>query len=323
MPLISSKYKAPLWIGGKHAQTIIPNLFRKVLNAPVYTRERISTPDQDFLDLDWSCKGYERLVILTHGLEGNSRGAYVLAMAKEFNAHKWDTLSWNFRSCSGELNRSVRLYHAGSSDDLKSVVDFVVKNRNYKEIALIGFSLGANILLKYLGEEGEEIPSSLSKAMAISAPCDLFACIQELSSGINRIYLNRFLVSLKAKMVKKSKRFPEIFSGIQIPKIEEFIDFDNQITAPFSGFKDAFHYYAECSSQKRLLNICIPTLILNAQNDPFLHPASFPFEECQKSRLVTLESPYDGGHQGFIKMNLMGRYWMEERALEFINGSFT
>lgn len=323
MPLISSNYKAPIWIGGKHAQTIIPNIFRKVLNPPVYTRERIITEDMDFLDIDWSCKGHDRLVIITHGLEGNSRGPYVLAMVKEFNNHKWDTLSWNFRSCSGELNKSVRLYHAGSSDDLKCVVDFVLKNRKYKEIALIGFSIGANILLKYLGEQGEDIPKQLIKALAISAPCDLYACIQELSTGINRMYLNHFLITLKSKMIKKAKLFPEILSGIPISKIKDFIDFDNLITAPFSGFKDAFHYYAECSSQKGIRNISIPTLILNALNDPFLHPASFPFEECQKSHFVTLESPYDGGHQGFVKNKLIGRYWMEERALEYINGSFT
>jgi predicted alpha/beta-fold hydrolase len=319
MPVISSSYKAPLWIGGKHAQTIIPNLFRKVKDAPVYLRERIMTDDHDFLDLDFSCKGNERLAIVTHGLEGNSRGSYVLGMVKEFNDHKWDALAWNFRGCSGELNHSVRFYHAGSTDDLKCVVDHVLKTKKYKEIVLVGFSLGANLILKYLGEQGEDVPREISKAVAISAPCDLFACIQAISSGLNQIYLLHFMISLKAKMAKKAKRFPEIFSGVKISKIRHIIEFDNLITAPLCGFKDAFHYYAECSSKRNILDIRIPTLIVNAQNDPFLHPSSFPARECEKSHFVTLESPYDGGHQGFIKNTLSSSFWIDERAVEFVS----
>lgn len=318
MPIISSSYKAPLWIGGKHAQTIIPNLFRKVKNPPVYLRERILTEDHDFLDLDFACKGHERLAIVTHGIEGNSYGSYVQGMVKEFNDHQWDALAWNLRGCGGELNHSVRLYHAGSTDDLKCVIDYVLKTKKYKEIVLIGFSLGANITLKYLGEYADDLPREISKAVAVSAPCDLFACIQSISSGLNQIYLYHFLMSLKSKMVKKAKKFPGIFSGVKISKIQHIIEFDNLITAPLCGFKDAFHYYAECSSKRNIPDIRIPTLIVNAQNDPFLHPSSFPLEECKKSRFVTLESPYDGGHQGFIKKQLSGQYWIDERALEFV-----
>ncbi|HSX12788.1 MAG TPA: alpha/beta fold hydrolase [Rhabdochlamydiaceae bacterium] len=319
MPVINSSYKAPLWIGGKHAQTIIPNIFRKVSPAPIYMRERTLTADHDFLDLDFSSQGHDRLAIITHGLEGNSSSSYVLGMVKEFNANQWDVLAWNFRSCGGELNHSIRLYHAGSTDDLQHVIEHVLKMKKYKEIVLIGFSLGANIILKYLGEQAEEVPREISKAIAVSAPCDLFACIQALSSGINRIYIKHFLLTLKSKMIKKAKKFPEIFSGIKISKIQHIIEFDNLITAPLCGFKDAFHYYSECSSKKNISEIRVPTLILNAQNDPFLHPSSFPYEECQKSRFVTLETPYDGGHIGFIKKRLMGKYWMEERAIDFVS----
>ncbi|HSX03684.1 MAG TPA: alpha/beta fold hydrolase [Rhabdochlamydiaceae bacterium] len=319
MPIISSAYKAPIWIGGKHAQTIIPNLFRKVVGPPVYIRERILTEDHDFLDLDFSYKGHERLAIIAHGIEGNSSGAYILGMVKEFNENKWDGLAWNLRGCGGELNHSVRSYHAGCIDDLKCVVDYVVKTKKYKEIVLIGFSLGANIILKYLGDYNESVPREVSKAVAISAPCDLFACIQALSSGLNRIYLYHFLIPLKSKAVKKSKKFPGIFSGIKISKIQHIIEFDNLITAPLCGFKDAFHYYAECSSKKSIPDIRVPTLIINAQNDPFLHPSSFPIEECQKNRFVSLEVPYDGGHQGFIKKSLRGKYWVDERAIEFVS----
>ncbi len=319
MPVINSLYKAPLWIGGKHAQTIIPNLFRKVKEAPVYIRERILTEDHDFLDLDFVYKGHQKLAIVTHGLEGNSYGSYVQGMVKEFTDHNWDALAWNFRSCSGELNHSIRLYHAGSIDDLKCVIDYVINTKKYQEIVLIGFSLGANIILKYLGEWGQQVPREISKAVAISAPCDLFACIHALSFGINRIYLKHFLFTLKSKMAKKAKKYPGIFSGVKISKIQHIIEFDNLITAPLCGFKDAFHYYAECSSKRNIPNIHVPTLIVNAQNDPFLHPSSFPFEECQRSSFVTLEVPYDGGHQGFIKNEIRGKYWIDERALNFAN----
>src|SRR5262245_58067352 len=142
MPIINSSYKAPLWIGGKHAQTIIPNLFRKVLPSPIYMRERILTEDHAFLDLDFSCRGHDRLAIMTHGIEGNSTSCYVQGMVNAFNAHGWDALAWNFRSCSGELNHSIRLYHAGSTDDLKHVVDHAINVKKYKEIVLVGFSIG-------------------------------------------------------------------------------------------------------------------------------------------------------------------------------------
>ncbi len=316
MPVISSSYRAPLWIGGKHAQTIIPALFRKV-EGITYTRERIETEDKDFLDIDWSKKGHERLVIISHGLEGSTRQPYALGMGRMFNQHGWDSLAWNFRSCSGEINRSKLLYHAGITGDLKHVIFHALATYPYKEIMLIGFSLGGNITLKYIGDECDNLPPQITKACTFSVPCDLYACIRSLSSGINRVYLNRFLVTLKAKMLKKAAMFPDVFAGIDIEKIQDFIDFDNKITAPFYGFKDATHYYVSCSSKHSIRKIRIPTLIVNAQNDPFLHPACFPHEECQRSSCVYFESPYDGGHEGFIKRSLHGVYWSEERAIFF------
>jgi len=317
MPVISSKYKAPSWIGGKHAQTIIPALFRTVTGIN-YLRERISTEDGDFLDLDWSRVDSKKLVIFSHGLEGSSQQHYVLGMVKEFNARGWDALAWNFRSCGGELNYSFRLYNAGSIDDLKCVVDHACKTTKYKEICLVGFSLGGSVILKYIGDYREDLPRQLSCACVFSVPCDLYACARSLSHGINRIYLNRFLASLKAKMIKKAKKNPELFSNINFEKIQDFIDFDNLVTAPLGGYKDAMHYYIECSAKHSIPKIEIPTLIVNALNDPFLHPACFPHEECQKNTHVTFEGPYDGGHQGFIKNRVIGTYWSEERALRFL-----
>lgn len=317
MPIITSKYKAPLWIGGKHAQTIIPALFRKVSGIN-YLRERIATEDEDFLDLDWSRVDSKKIAIFSHGLEGSTNACYIQGMVKEFNACGWDALAWNFRSCGGELNRTVRLYHGGCTHDLNAVISHALKTKKYKEMALIGFSLGGNITLKYLGDYQARLPSQLHRCCVFSVPCDLYACAQALSRGINRIYLNRFLVTLKEKISKKAEKFPGIFSSTNIDKIHDFIDFDNHITAPLSGFKDAIHYYNECSSKFSIPLIQTPTLIVNALNDPFLHPACFPNEECHKSRTVCFEGPYDGGHQGFIKDHVIGTYWSEERALKFI-----
>lgn len=318
MPLLNSDYKAPVWIGGKHAQTIIPSLFRKISGISLI-RERIYTEDEDFLDIDWSCHGNQSLAIISHGLEGSSRQSYMLGMIQAFTSNGWDALAWNFRGCSGELNRSIRFYHAGSTSDLKCVVMHALQTKRYQQIALLGFSFGGSITLKYLGEDPASLPREITRACVISVPCDLYACAQSLSIGINRIYLNRFLVTLKDKISKKAKLHPELFSHVKISKIRDFIDFDNQITAPLSGFKDALHYYVECSSKQSIPNITVPTLIINAINDPFLHPSCFPYEECQRSDTVFFECPYDGGHQGFIKNRINGWYWSEERAIEFVH----
>lgn len=316
MPILASKYKAPLWIGGKHAQTIIPSLFRKVTGVE-YVRERIATDDHDFLDLDWSRIGSDKLIILSHGLEGSARQPYVLGMVKEFNARGWDAMGWNFRGCSGEPNYTIRYYHGGSSFDLKAVIDHATKEKKYKHICLVGFSLGGNITLKYLADYKMHLPKELERACVFSVPCDLYACARALSHGINRIYLKSFLVTLKEKMIKKATLHPGLFSHIDFDKIQDFIEFDNQITAPLYGFKDAVHYYVECSSKYSISHIEVPTLIVNALNDPFLHPCCFPREECHKSSHVFLENPIDGGHQGFIKDRIHGTYWSEERAVKF------
>ncbi len=317
MPILTSKYKAPTWIGGKHAQTIIPSLFRKVSGVQ-YLRERIATDDEDFLDLDWSRIDSNKLVIFSHGLEGSTHQPYILGMVKEFNARGWDALAWNFRSCGGELNHSVRLYHGGSTYDLKNVVDHANNTKKYKQICLVGCSLGGNITLKYLADHKSDLPKAMKQACVFSVPCDLYACARNLSSGINRIYLNRFLDTLKDKVARKARKNPGLYASVNLDKIQDFIDFDNYVTAPLSGFKDAVHYYIECSSKYSISKIETHTLIVNALNDPFLHPACFPTEECHQSDSVYFEGPMDGGHLGFMKDKVIGTYWSEERAIQFL-----
>ncbi len=317
MPILTSKYKAPIWLGGRHTQTIIPSLFRKVSGVH-FLRERISTEDDDFLDLDWSRVGSNKLIILSHGLEGNARQPYVRGMVKEFNARGWDALGWNFRGCSGEPNHAARIYHGGCTHDLRSVINHALTTKKYKEICLIGFSLGGNITLKYLGDHHAELPKQITRAAVFSVPCDLYACARNLGTGANRFYLNRFLVTLKEKLSHKAKTNPGLYSSMNIDKIQDLIDFDNHVTAPLSGFKDAIHYYIKCSSKYSIPNIKIPTLIVNALNDPFMHPSCYPIEECEKSSCVFFECPNDGGHLGFMKDRVVGMYWSEERAIEFI-----
>ncbi|MBS3921541.1 MAG: alpha/beta hydrolase [Nitrosarchaeum sp.] len=317
MLLIDSTYNSPAWIPGKHTQTILP-AFRKVKGVH-YNRERISTFDQDFLDLDWSSIGSSRLVILSHGVEGNTYQGYMMGMTKTLNRAGWDALAWNFRSCSGEMNNKVRFYHAGSSEDLDWVIKHALKQRKYKEIALIGFSLGGCHTLKLLGEQRNSLPSEISKALVFSTPCDLKACVQELSFGVNRmIYLKRFLISLKNKLSIKKKQFPDLLSHLNVQQIQCFEDFDNNFTAPLWGYKNAHDYYEHCSCKQNISDIRIPTLIINAQNDPFLHPDCNPIKECRNNAWVNLELPVEGGHLGFMLTTINGHYWSEDRALEFL-----
>lgn len=321
MPIVDSNYHKPIWLPERHAETIVPALFRKVKGVH-YDRERIGTFDRDFLDLDWSRVGSSKLVIISHGLEGNSYQEYILGMVKAINKANWDVLAWNFRSCSGEMNNKVRFYRADSTEDLDWVIKHAQKIGKYDEIALIGFSLGGCLSLKLLGELGSSATSRISKAIAFSVPCDLIACVKALSFGFNRfIYLRRFLTMLKNKLVLKIRQFPDLLSYLDVNKIRRFEDFDTYFTAPLYGFKDAYDYYERSSCKKNIPNIRVPTLIVNARNDPFLHPDCQPILECQENSWVNLEMPKEGGHVGFMLSTINGPYWSEQRAVEYLEAS--
>lgn len=320
MPLIEkSDYKAPRWAVGGHMQTILPALFRKV-DKPAFVREKISTPDGDFLYADWLRKGNKKLAILSHGLEGNSYSGYILGMAKMLHQNGFDVLAWNHRMCTGEINLAPRMYHSGNSEDLRNIINSVLAQNIYPEIYLLGFSMGGNITLKYLGEEAENVAKEIKKAVVFSVPVDLGASGIKLAKFSNKIYLNRFLKSLKAKVLLKHKQIPGIFTNIQkLGEVKNFRDFDELFTAPLHGFLGAEDYYRKSSSKQFLHKIKIPTLIVNAKNDPFLPAACFPIDEAKNSKNVYLEMPETGGHVGFFENNLSGVYWSEKRALQFIN----
>jgi uncharacterized protein len=319
MPLITtSDYIAPALLPNKHLQTIFPALFRKVSGVR-YDRERIETFDKDFIDLDWSRTGSRKLGILCHGLEGDSQRPYMLGMVRMLNREGYDAMSINFRGCSGESNSRLRFYHSGASDDVDHIVDRVIKSGHYNQIVLIGFSLGGNLLLKYLGEKGSELHPMVRKAVVFSVPCNLADSAQNLCNGENRIYHARFMKSLKKKIKEKALLQPGKLSLKHLDKLKTLTEFDEKYTAPLHGFKDAADYYKQCSSCHFIKNIRIPTLIVNAKNDPFLSLSCFPTEEVRTNQYVFLEIPAEGGHCGFYERNSNGDYWSEKRAWRFLS----
>jgi len=310
---LALSYDRPLFLFSAHLETIYPALLRRV-DGVSYERERIQTPDDDFLDVDWLRQRAEKVVIISHGLEGNTSRAYVKGMAHAFFQQNIDVLTWNFRGCSGEVNRQLRFYHSGATDDLDCIVHHAVQ-KGYKEIFLIGFSLGGNMTLKYLGEKGAH--SEISKAAVFSVPMDLHSSCLKISKRSNWIYSNRFLNSLRTKVITKSLTRPEL-DVKDIHKIKTLIDFDDRYTAPLHGFANAVDYYQRCSSIHFVESIKTPTLIVNAQNDPFLSESCYPKEQLKAHPFVRFEEPGFGGHVGFAQFSKNGLYWSEERALSFM-----
>jgi uncharacterized protein len=287
---------------------------RRVHTLP-YVRERIVTPDEDFLDLDWMRQGSEKLVIVSHGLEGNSSRAYMKGMAAAAYSQGYDVLTWNFRGCSEEMNRQLRFYHSGATDDLDLIVKHAIQ-KSYKTLYLIGFSLGGNVTLKYLGERNP-LPE-IMKACVFSVPVDLYTSCLKISRPTNWVYSNRFLNSLKGKVVQKARVMPEL-DVKNIQKITTLIEFDDRYTAPLHGFNGALDYYKRCSAVHFLEGIRTPTLLVNALNDPFLSEACYPASQLEGNPFIQFESPKYGGHVGFAQFNKNGLYWSEERALSFLS----
>lgn len=316
MPIIKSSYKAPYIYFNHYLETIIPAIFRKVTGVK-YQRERINTSDDDFLDLDWVKNYNKKLVIICHGLEGSSDRPYMMGMAKIFVNNSFDVLTWNFRGCSGEVNWQPRAYHSGATEDLQLIIQHAI-NLGYNNISLIGFSLGGNLVLKYIGENGNKLDERIKKGVGISVPLHLHSSCIEISKFHNIMYEKRFLRNLKKKVKIKSHIMPNKLSINGIAKVKTIIDFDDKYTAPIHGFKSALDYYERCSSVNFLESITIPTLIINAKNDSFLSSECYPVEIANTHQYVHLEMPEKGGHCGFPSKDINGYNWSERRVLEFI-----
>lgn len=315
-------YQPPLRLRSAHLQTIYPTLFRRV---PLITdeRERIATPDGDFLDLDWARPhGDRRLAILTHGLEGHSRGNYCQGMAAALTRAGWDVLAWNFRGCSGEPNEKLQSYHSGATGELQIVLDHVFATTSYDTIALVGFSLGGNLMLKYLGEHAASIDPRICAGVAFSVPCDLAGSAKQLEHWQNRIYMARFMRSLRVKVREKAQRFSGELRIEGLDKMRTFSEFDDVYTGPIHGFKNADDYWAQSSCRRVLEKIAVPTLLVSALDDPFLTPACFPHAAAQANTYFELETPKHGGHLGFVKFGeAASAYWSEQRAVAFLRSS--
>ncbi len=322
MPIISANTYLPRFpFTNGHIQTIFPILFRK---RPQLSpkRERIDTEDGDFLDLDWhhSTSGQTtKLAIISHGLEGNSRKKNILAMTRILCNNGWDVLCWNFRGCSGEPNRLLRLYHSGSTDDLDTVLQHARMQKKYTRIALIGFSVGGNQTCKYLGESAGKIASEVKAAVAVSVPCMLADASHHLAKISNRMYMHYFMRDLKEKIRKKAQMFPDQIDLKDLEKMKCFYPFDNKYTGPLHGFRDADEYYSKSSSRQFLPFITIPTLMVQAQDDPFLPESCYPYEEAEQNPHLFLETPRFGGHVGFIDKLHNPIYWIERRTIDFLD----
>jgi uncharacterized protein len=318
MPIIAeSTYTPPAIFRNPHIQTIYPVFFR-VVRGVNYTRERIDTPDGDFLDLDWSCVGSEHLVIVVHGLEGSSRSKYMPGIIRAFNRRGWDGLAMNQRGCGGEINRRPGFYHAGSTDDLQTVITHILRQKRYAALALVGFSMGGNIILNYLGEQGDSLAPEICKAATVSTPCDLASSAEKLADPGSFIYMQRFLFAFYRKIRRKHRLMPEKIQKKDFYKIRTFKQYDDRYTAPLHGFASAEEYWSKTSAKRCLLNIRIPTLMINAQDDPMLGPESYPIEEARANPYLFLEMPSAGGHSGFVRFTPEGEYWHETRIAEFI-----
>ena len=271
-------------------------------------RERWDTPDGDFIDVDFAgdAAAAKRLVLF-HGLEGCSDSHYARAVAAHFAARAWRVAIPNFRGCSGEPNRKARAYHSGDTEEL----DWILK-RLGPGICAVGISLGGNALLKWLGERGAEAP--LKRAAAVSAPIDLAAAGDALDRGLNRLlYTRHFLSTLKPKSLAKVERFPGLYDASKVRAARTFREFDDVVTAPLHGFRDVEHYWSSASSGPWLGRIRVPTLLLNARNDPFLPEHALLAASRDAAPCVLLEFPRTGGHAGFPHR------WLAQRLLEFLD----
>jgi uncharacterized protein len=319
-------YSPAWWIPGGHLQTLWGKLFRRQAPAPT-TLERWNTPDGDFLELHrLEAESEAPRVLLLHGLEGTVRSHYAQALLNEAAVRNWGADLLIFRSCGSELNHTRRFYHSGETTDLAFVLEKIVHQFPAAPLALAGVSLGGNVVLKFLGERGSNLPHQLKAAAAISVPFDLARSSARINRGFSRFYQQFFLNSLKEKAQEKAMRFPDLAPREEIAALKTLEDFDNLITGPLHGFRDAHDYYERSSSLPWLHRIRLNTLLLSAVDDPMLPPEVLDEvrELAKNNPALDLEFVQKGGHAGFVTGSVPGRpfYYAEYRVGRFFAEQF-
>ncbi len=323
IPLYTERYTAPSWLPGGNIQTLYP-YFNKPAQLFMYRRERWELDDGDFIDVDWTDGSADSpLVIFFHGLEGDSSSHYILSMINSLRTYHWRSVVIHFRGCSGAPNRLSRAYHAGDSTEIDWMLQRVSNQMRAENVAqpvyVMGVSLGGNALLKWLGEKGEHAKELVAGVAAVSVPLDLAAAGSALDTGFNQMYTRHFLTTLKTKAFEKLEQFPGLFDAKALKKCASIYDFDNLVTAPLHGFRDTDDYWRQSSSNQWLRHIKVPTLLINARNDPFM-PASVLPDQQAVSPAVTLEFPEQGGHVGFMQGPFPGKLnWLPQKILSFFH----
>ncbi len=321
-------FKPAWWLSNSHLQTIYPALFRNAPNPPDYRRERLETPDHDFIDIDYCGTGNQPLVMVVHGLTGSSQSSYIKGLQSALLKQGLRSAALNFRGCSGSSNNQARSYHSGETEDIHFLYQTLRLREPDTPLAVVGFSLGGNVVLKWLGEQGRQL--DLFAAVAVSVPLLLGVCATKLDNGFSRFYRGRLLDELKAYMHNKLQHLDSIGQAQEAMKVRalgdlsdigSFWQYDDRIVAKLHGFDDVHDYYRRSSSRQYLQAITVPTLLLQALDDPFMTQEVLP-DLDEVSTQVQLEFTRHGGHVGFISGLIPFRpeYWLEQRIPEFLQG---
>ncbi len=316
-----NSFKPAWWLRNPHLQTLWAALLRPKIKLSIRS-ERLELADGDFLDLAWVGGGFGPRVLILHGLNGSIGSPYARGILQAINNRGWRGVFMHFRGCSGEPNRLAQSYHSGETRDLQAVITELIHREPNSPLFAIGYSLGGNVLLKWLGEIGESnVDSPLKAAVAVSIPFELAKTAEHLKTGFSRLYQWHLLRELSAYHHRKFKDLPKpsAINDVDVTQLKTFWEFDNAITAPLHGFKNANDYYEKSSSRQYLAKIKTPTLILHARDDPFTTLNALP-KVHEVSKHVSLEFSEDGGHVGFISGKYPWKpiYWLEERIMDYL-----
>ncbi|CAA0244477.1 alpha/beta fold hydrolase [Tenacibaculum maritimum] len=318
MPLLKSDFIPKIPFKNGYFNTIYRPLFMK--DTCQYNRKRITTWDADFIDLDFSLVGGNTLALLIHGLEGNSSSKYIASTSNQLNAIGIDTVCFNLRGCSGEDNLLLGTYHSGKTEDVDFVVQHLVNNYAYESLVIIGFSLGGNLTLKYMGEFANTQPSKIKGAIAVSVPVDITTAEKEMDMLKNKLYIEIFFKTMKNKILEKAHKFPEYqLNKEKLFKATRFKHLEHLYTVPVFGFKSPEDYWKKASAKPYLSKITKPTLLINAKDDTFLSKECYPYQEAKNSSYFHLMVTKYGGHVGFMSSFIpKENIWLEKEIINFI-----